>query len=376
MNITTSKQNTLLIVDDEPINLNLLMSYLEDRYDVRVAQNGEEALIEANQTKPDLILMDVRMPKLDGFEACRRLKANRETNDIPVIFMTALVDTGDKVKGFEAGAVDYVTKPIQYKEMLARINAHLSLRNLQIVLEQQNTAIEQKNLELQRQNLELDALAQIVVSDLKKPLVRQAGFTNLLMKELSVLQNKEPLNFLQEIEQSRQKMADVVDNMVLLANVRTQEVVMDAPDMGAIIAQVRHRLTHRIDKFQGKIVAQKTWPIVWGYSPWLEEVWTTYISNALEYGGTPPRIELGASPDENDQIRFWVCDNGPGFTAKQKNHLFVSLSQFDKIDTLEKSYCLKLSIVQMVIEKCGGKVGVETQVGRGSTFYFTLPGIG
>ena len=158
-----SKQNTILIVDDEPVNLSLLMSYLEDQYYMQVAKDGEEALIEINNLRPDIILMDVMMPKLNGFETCRRLKANLETSDIPVIFMTSLKNTEDKVKAFEVGAIDYITKPIQNKEALARINAHLTVRNLQKILKQQSAALEQKNRELQEQNLEGSRFPQWLV---------------------------------------------------------------------------------------------------------------------------------------------------------------------------------------------------------------------
>ncbi|MBE9563049.1 MAG: hybrid sensor histidine kinase/response regulator [Proteobacteria bacterium] len=368
-----SKQNTLLIVEDEIVNLNILINYLRDQYNVQVARDGKEALLQANNLKPDLILMDVRMPKLDGFETCRRLKNDRETSDIPVVFMTSLTDTEDKIKGFEVGAVDYITKPIQYKEVLARISAQLGLRNLQVILEQQKLAIEQKNLELEVQNMELNAFAQIVVNDLKKPLIRQAGFTNILKKELA---NKESLNFLQEIDQSRHEMVDVVDDMVLLINIRTQEVVVEAPDMVSIVAGVRHKLTSLINKYNGTIIAPPSWPIVWGYSPWIETVWEIYITNALLYGGKPPKVELGFNSDDK-QIKFWVRDNGRGFTDEQQKKLFAPMSDITKVEAeLGKGYGLKLSIVRLIIEKCGGEIGVKSRVGRGSLFYFTLPGIG
>jgi len=371
--MNNSKQNTLLIVEDEPVNLNILISYLRDQYNVLVARDGKEALVQANNLKPDLILMDVRMPKLDGFETCRLLKNDRETSDIPVVFMTSLTDTEDKVKGFEVGAVDYITKPIQYKEVLARISAQLGLRNLQVILEQQKLAIGQKNKELQIQNMELNAFAQIVVNDLKKPLVRQAGFTSVLKTELA---NKESLNFLQEIEQSRREMVDVVDDMVLLINIRTQEIVVEAPDMVPIIAGVRHKLTALINEYKGTVIAPPSWPIVWGYSPWIETVWQIYITNALRYGGKPPKVELGSNYN-GDQVQFWVRDNGRGFTEAQQKQLFTPMSDIVKIETtLGKGYGLKLSIVRLIIEKSGGKVGLKSQIGRGSTFYFTLPAIG
>lgn len=372
------EKDTLLIVDDEPTNLKVLLTYLHDlNYEVLVAQDGEDALTKVDYVQPDLILLDVMMPKLDGFETCRRLKANKNTRDIPVIFMTALTETVDKVKAFEIGAVDYITKPIQHEEVSARIIAHLSLRKLQKILKQQNEAIENKNRELQQQNMELSAFAHVVIRDLKKPLVRQAGFTNILMKELSQrANNHSTIKFLQEIEQSRYKMANVVDDLLLLANVRTQEVVMEAPDMVTIIAQVRHRLSGLIEKHQGKITAPPSWPVVWGYTPWIEKVWEIYISNGLEYGGRPPRLELGASTDKSNHIRFWVQDNGPGLSSEQQKHLFVPFSHIGQARIIEEGYGLKLSIVRLVVEKCGGWVGVESQIGRGSCFYFTLPAIG
>jgi DNA-binding response OmpR family regulator len=134
---------TILIVDDNPVNLGLVVHHLEDRgYDVSVALGGEEALERAAFLKPDLILLDVMMEGMDGFETCRRLKADEGTRDIPVIFMTALTDVAQKVKGFEAGGVDYVSKPFQVEELLARVTTHLELRASRQSLAAQNEALE------------------------------------------------------------------------------------------------------------------------------------------------------------------------------------------------------------------------------------------
>jgi PAS domain S-box-containing protein len=136
---------TVLIVDDTPANVGVLVDYLEDHgFRVVVAQDGEEGLRRAQFAQPDLILLDVMMPGMDGFEACRRLKAVPECADIPVIFMTALADSAEKVNGFEVGAVDYVTKPFQIEEVLARVNTHLSLRAMQKQLQAQNEQLQQE----------------------------------------------------------------------------------------------------------------------------------------------------------------------------------------------------------------------------------------
>jgi DNA-binding response OmpR family regulator len=137
-------EQSILIVDDNPTNLDVLLNYLESfGFKVLVAENGESALKRVGYAKPDIILLDVMMPGIDGFETCRRLKADEGTKNIPIIFMTALTDTIDKVKGFEAGAVDYITKPLHHAELMARLTAHLSIRSLQVELQEKNEHLQQ-----------------------------------------------------------------------------------------------------------------------------------------------------------------------------------------------------------------------------------------
>ena len=131
MTETSQSPAVVLMVDDTPANLGVLYELLSEAgYDVLVAEDGESALERAAYARPDLILLDVMMPGIDGFEACRRLKERPDTRDIPVIFMSALSDTVDKVKGLRLGAVDYVTKPFQHEEVLARVHTHLTLQRL------------------------------------------------------------------------------------------------------------------------------------------------------------------------------------------------------------------------------------------------------
>ena len=151
MNAEGRDKAALLIVDDTPTNLEILVDFFADAgFEVYVATSGEHALTQVNEVPPDLILLDVMMPGIDGFETCRRLKACAETKDIPVIFITALSDAVDKVKGLTIGAVDYVTKPLQQEEVLARVNTHLTIRNLQRSLEEKNQALQQEIMERKR----------------------------------------------------------------------------------------------------------------------------------------------------------------------------------------------------------------------------------
>ena len=130
--------NSILIVDDTPNNIRLLFDVLDNAgFDISVVRNGETAIEKLHHIQPDLILLDVMMPGIDGFETCRRIKSNVETKDIPIIFMTALADTEHKVSGLQIGAIDYITKPIQVEEVLARVNVHLNLRSAQIQVQQE-----------------------------------------------------------------------------------------------------------------------------------------------------------------------------------------------------------------------------------------------
>lgn len=161
MSATQHYTATILIVDDHPTNLQVLLDSLQNSgYRTLIARNGEGAIKQAAFANPDLILLDVMMPGIDGFEACRRIKADETTRDIPVIFMTALTDTVDKVKGFEAGGVDYITKPFDQVELLARLKAHLELRRYQKALQYSNQQLAAINADLRKAQHQLELAAK------------------------------------------------------------------------------------------------------------------------------------------------------------------------------------------------------------------------
>jgi two-component system, sensor histidine kinase and response regulator len=130
-------------------------------------------------------------------------------------------------------------------------------------------------------------------------------------------------------------------------------------------------LTGMIAEHQAEVVVTDDWPVALGRGQWVEEVWVNYVSNALKYGGRPPRVELGAAEQEDGTVRFWVRDNGPGLTLEEKTQLFVPFTRLDQARA--KGHGLGLSIVRRIVEKMGGQVGVESAIGQGSVFFFTLP---
>jgi len=365
MSETNNSRGTILVVDDIPTNLKILFTYLRNlNFKVRVAQDGAEALEQVTHSQPDLILLDVMMPKMNGFETCRRLKADKKTCNVPVIFMTALTDTVDKVKGFEIGAIDYITKPIQYEEVLSRVVAHVNLRKLQ-------KSIEEKNVELAEQNKELEAFVHTVAHDIKNPLNVIIGFSSLLKDDLASVIEEEAFEFIKHIEHSGYEMLNTINSLLLLSDARIQHVNVAPINMEQVISEARQRLASMVTEYKGKITMPTTWPSALGYAPWIEQVWVNYISNALKYGGNPPILELGATPQDDDEIQFWVRDNGEGLSKEQCAELFVPFTNIT--ETRHKGGGLGLAIVRRIIEKCGGKFGCESTIGEGSTFYFTLP---
>ena len=179
------EKGIILLVDDTPTNLGVLFDSLSNSgFKILVALDGESAIEQVDYVVPDLILLDILMPGIDGFETCHRLKSKDSTKDIPVIFMTALTETVDKVKGFGVGAVDYITKPIQTEEVLARVNTHLSIQNLKKALLEQNERLQQEICDRQKAEEALRLLLHSVSHDLRNPVTGMSMvLRNLLAQE-------------------------------------------------------------------------------------------------------------------------------------------------------------------------------------------------
>jgi len=413
MNKPKTSKDTILIVDDDKINLKILLGYLQKQQDLNlellVATSGEEGIQITEERHPDLILLDVIMPQgMEGFEVCRILKANDATHDIPIIFMTALTETSNKVKGFQLGGADYITKPIQYEELLARVNTQLLIRkqqqelnrllkteisrreNLeyarekthlllqQAIKSQANTSplIEQYQTELKQCQTKLDTFVHTVANDLKQPLDTMLTLCTWLEKNCSptgpLLLHAESIQTLQKLRQRGNQSVHIMETLIFLS-----ELFQDKPaklvlfDMSDIVTTViEKRIASMIQQYQAKIKLAEIWPSVPGVRFWLEEIWINYISNALKYGGKPPHLELGATPLPPDFVRFWVRDNGQGITSVEQNRLF---QPFDLQQLQIKEDGFGLPMVQHLVEKLGGSVGVESTKGKGSLFYFILP---
>lgn len=383
-NQVISPTEHILIVDDVQHNIKLLSRLLTRSYTVATAMNGTEALTYAQQNSPDLVLLDIMMPGMDGYEVCHQLKADPRTVDIPVIFLSALTDELAKVKGFRVGGVDYITKPIKPREVLARVETHLSSQRLRRQLKTANTQLAgrleelaQANAELQTRNEELDAFAHTVSHDLKNPLGAIQGQAELLGVDAAQLSPDEIQSRSRLIMRGACKMHDIVKNLLLLASTRKQDIAMVPVNMADIVAGALERLDSFIEEHHATLHSPDDWPLALGYAAWIEEVWTNYISNAIKYGGRPKQeilldIELGYDVNAaSQQIRFWVRDNGVGLTEAEQAQLFTPFVRLEQVQI--KGHGLGLSIVRRIVKRLDGTVGVQSTVGEGSTFYFTLP---
>lgn len=273
------------------------------------------------------------------------------------------------------------------EEVVAERTTELRDANEQLQLEigerkQAEEALRQYTLELETRNKDLDAFAHTVAHDLKAPLGAIIGFAQVLEDGYAALSGEEVRDYLDMIVDGGKKMNSIIDEILLLASVRKMASVEVRPlNMEDILNQVHRRLSRVIEEYQAEIVLPETWPTAMGYGPWVEEVWVNYLSNALKYGGRPPRVELGADRERIEgqrgvaMVRFWVRDNGAALAPEEQAQLFAPFTRLGPKNGMNytEGHGVGLSIVQQIVEKLGGQVGVEGQEGHGNTFTFTLP---
>jgi signal transduction histidine kinase len=254
--------------------------------------------------------------------------------------------------------------------------AELSAANAALLNEvsermQAEDALRQHTLELEARNEELDAFAHTVAHDLKGPLNTMLGFARVLPETWRIISEDEIEEYLRIVASTGTKMNNIIDELLLLASTRKEEVEAVPLDMASIVAGARQRLGYMVWEYGAEIIEPDSWPLALGYAPWIEEVWVNYLSNAMKYGGRPPRIELGGAEQANGTVRFWIRDNGEGLSPEEQSRLFTPYTQLHRVRA--RGHGLGLSIVLRIVTKLGGEVGVESQEGQGSTFAFILP---
>jgi signal transduction histidine kinase len=252
-------------------------------------------------------------------------------------------------------------------------NAHLYRHAQREIIERKRAEekLHQYATEIEARNEDLDAFAHTVAHDLREPLSLLILGIAILLEDRPKTLDNDVRGRLNLISQAAHRMRNIISELLLLASVRKAEVTIEPLDMADIMTEVQQRLVYMIEEHEAEIVLPKSWPAALGHGPWVAEVWTNYLSNAIKYGGQPPRIELGATVEGDDMVRFWIRDNGLGLTSEEQARLFALFTRLDQVRA--KGHGLGLSIVRRIVEKLDGQVGVESKVGEGSTFSFTLP---
>jgi PAS domain S-box-containing protein len=260
-----------------------------------------------------------------------------------------------------------------YESRISKVSSETVLSLTRDITERKSAelALLKSNETLKIRNDELDAFSHTVAHDLKNPLTLVIGYAGLLNEAAGDMKPAEVKQYLSNILLNSKRMNSIIESLLLLAEVRQEDVALDALDMKFVVDESLSRLNYMIQEYMAVIVMPDEWPACIGYSSWVEEVWVNYITNAMKYGGRPPRIELGADLSMDGYVRYWVKDNGKGILKEDIEKLFSPLTRLGA-GTI-KGYGLGLSIAKRIVEKLNGKIGVESLAGQGSKFWFALP---
>jgi len=378
-----SDKGTLLIVDDVPANVSVLFDFLTNEgFKVLVAQDGKRAIQKAEYAMPELILLDVMMPGMDGFEACQVLKSKQQTQDIPIIFMTALADTVDKVKGFALGAADYVTKPIQHEEVLARVNNHLNFTRLQRQLEKRTLQLEQSNLENERARRSADAANRAksvflanMSHELRTPLNAIIGYSEMLREEVQDMGYEDIIPDLDKIQTAGKHLLGIVSDVLDIAKIEAEKIELKNHefDIAALIEDVvtviepsmenGNQLITEYASDIGTMIADEAK---------IQQILLNLLSNAIKFTQNG-RITLSASRSD-EWVSFTVADTGIGISEQQLEYIFKPFTQIDGSSTREYGGTgLGLAICEHYCMMMQGNVSATSELGKGSVFHVNVP---
>ncbi|MFB3904837.1 MAG: ATP-binding protein [Acidobacteriota bacterium] len=362
----------ILVVDDTPANLDLLAAMLRGKgYKVRPVPAGRLALRAAASSPPDLILLDINMPDMSGYEVCRRLKSDDRLKDIPVIFISALQEAMDKVSAFSSGGVDYVTKPFQFEEVEARVGTHLRIRRLQSELQEQNSRLEASLTELRKLEELRNNLTDMIVHDMRSPLTGLTGFLDLCL-DASDLSEKAK-NWLNAAKEAATVLMEMANTLLDVSR-------MEAGEMPLALASCDLRGLAELAVDSMRIMAeQKDIAVrIIGESVALpcdqdliRRVILNLLQNALKYTPRRGAVEIVLSRTaEGASVK--VSDTGCGIPPEYHEKIFEKFGQVAARKARHSSG-LGLAFCRLAVQAHNGQIGVVSEPGKGSTFWFTLP---
>ncbi len=356
---------TILVVDDTPANLRLLTTMLRDGgYKVRPVSSGEMALRAVEAKAPDLVLLDVNMPGMDGYEVCRRLKADPRWRDIPVLFISALTDTADKVRAFQAGGVDYVGKPFQFEEVDARVRTHLELRRKSLALAESLARLQE--LEKMR-----DTLTHMIAHDMRSPLLALQMSVEVL-GDMVPATDPDAATLATTARRGAAQVVEMVSQMLDVSRLEAGKLELQRSPTD-LVTLARDVITTLQPLAEGRALALDAPAALTAEvdANLVRRVLLNLVSNAIKFTNPPGRIRVVLRAGDGS-IRIAVTDEGSGIAPEDRPKVFEKFGQ-TTAGARRGGSGLGLTFCRMAVEAHGGMIGVESELGHGSTFWFSLP---
>jgi two-component system sensor histidine kinase/response regulator len=360
---TQNDSGKILIVDDTLDNLRLLTQLLKDHgYHVRASKTGREALASAKASLPELVLLDVNLPDMNGYEVCEQLKASDATKAVPVIFLSVLDATGDKLKGFKVGGVDFITKPFHPLEVLSRIDTHIKISRMQA--------------QLRALNSEKDKFFSIIAHDLRSPISAFMGLTEILDEGLFDMPKERLQKIAHSMRTSATNLYRLLDNLLQWSQMK-QGAIEFNPVIIRLHPVIQENVALLIEAAEAKqIEITQDVPLdteVIADAHMLHSIIRNLASNAVKFTPKGGKVSISAKTEKTGLIEILFQDTGIGMSREIMDNLFrLEVNTGRKGTEGEPSSGLGLLLCKEFIEKNGGDLQVKSEEGKGSFFYFTL----
>jgi two-component system, sensor histidine kinase and response regulator len=368
---------SILVVDDTIENLRLLASMLTGQgYEVRPVTNGKQALQAIERDPPDLILLDINMPEMDGYEVCRRLRQIEKLRDIPVIFLTALAETDNRVNAFNVGGVDYITKPFQLDEVFARIRTHLRLRRLQAELEERNQHLQENYAKLRELEKLRDDLIHMVVHDMRSPLGNILILLEMISADLPDGTLERTRRDMQSARSSTRELVEMAKQLLDINRMEQRDMPLDLEPHALLdiieqalqdVATLAQVSSVRLENCATDVQVKCDEAIV-------RRILTNLLSNGIKHAPRDSAVLIHSELQPDGSVLISVTDSGPGIPEAFRSRIFQKFEQVEARRSKKyHSVGLGLAFCRLATEAHGGQIGVADGVERGSRFWFTLP---
>lgn len=363
-------ENLVLIVDDVAKNIQIVANVLQPLgYKIIFAQNGQKTLEILEKENPDLILLDIMMPEMDGFEVCRRIKAMPDKRNIPIIFLTAKTDIDSIKQGFKTGGIDYIVKPFNNDELVARVNTHVTLHNSYKTIQAQNE-------ELNQLNKTKDKFFSIIAHDLRNPFNALFVLTDILKNRFKTMPPEEAEQMMELLYTSTKDGYELLENLLLWTRSQRNKlefnpVLTDLRDIAQGNIQLLSNLAS--GKKIELVCLIKNELQVFADQNMIDTILRNLITNAIKFTPENGKVTVNAVADK-DRISLHVDDTGVGIEPQDLNELFETNNEHSTLGTAsEKGTGLGLVLCKEFVEKHGGEIWVESKIDEGSSFRFSIP---